>query len=155
VIRNKSITPPSTESAGEPKNLLAEPNRRRSILYHLLVPGGRWLTTMTMPSWFAGRYSSRFHKRKRGPLLPPPSATINRWMRKLDSWRSGRSGTPASRLPSTESTPTCSATRRSINPPDCGRAISRTFQCGEDFCTRSRSLTAQRGRFCRGDCGIR
>src|SRR5260221_9926085 len=51
--------------------------RRCSILFHLLVPGGRWLTTMSMPSWLASFCSSRFHSRTRDPLLPPPSAVIS------------------------------------------------------------------------------
>src|SRR5258705_3133779 len=51
--------------------------RRCSILFHLLVPGGRWLTTMSRSSSLASFCSSRFHKRTREPLLPPPSAVIN------------------------------------------------------------------------------
>ncbi len=46
--------------------------RRCSILFHLLVPGGRWLTTMSRPSSLASFCSSRFHSRTREPLLPPP-----------------------------------------------------------------------------------
>src|SRR5260370_7892009 len=48
--------------------------RRCSILFHLLVPGGRWLTTMSRPSSLASFCNSRFHSRTRVPLLPPPSA---------------------------------------------------------------------------------
>src|SRR2546421_3719137 len=51
--------------------------RRCSILFHLLVPGGRWLTTMSRPSSLASFCSSRFHSRTREPLLPPPSAVIS------------------------------------------------------------------------------
>src|SRR5882762_6164549 len=51
--------------------------RRCSILFHLLVPGGRWLTTMSRSSSLASFCSSRFHKRTREPLLPPPSAVIS------------------------------------------------------------------------------
>src|ERR1700720_3793358 len=51
--------------------------RRCSILFHLLVPGGRWLTTMSRPSSLASLCNSRFHSRTREPLLPPPSAVIN------------------------------------------------------------------------------
>src|SRR5437762_14188337 len=49
---------------------------RCSILFHLLVPGGRWLTAMSTPSSLASFCSSRFHSRTREPLLPPPSAVI-------------------------------------------------------------------------------
>src|SRR3979411_1000028 len=42
--------------------------RRCSILFHLLVPGGRWLTTMSRPSSLASFCSSRFHSRNPGPL---------------------------------------------------------------------------------------
>ena len=49
------------------------PSGRCSILFHLLVPGGRWLTTMSMPSWLARFWSSHFHSRTREPLLPPPA----------------------------------------------------------------------------------
>src|SRR5215470_10307543 len=49
-------------------------NRRCSILFHLLVPGGRWLTTMSRPSSLASFCNSRFHSRTREPLLPPPPA---------------------------------------------------------------------------------
>src|SRR3974390_1688676 len=48
--------------------------RRCSILFHLLGPGGRWLTTMSSPSSLASFRSSRFHSRTREPLLPPPPA---------------------------------------------------------------------------------
>src|SRR2546423_14962679 len=51
--------------------------RRCSILFHLLVPGGRWLTTMSRSSSLASFCSSRFHSRTREPLLPPPSAGVN------------------------------------------------------------------------------
>src|SRR5258708_38696775 len=49
-------------------------NRRCSILFHLLVPGGRWQTVMARSSSSANRCSSSFHKRTLAPLLPPPSA---------------------------------------------------------------------------------
>src|SRR5712671_3050151 len=39
--------------------------RRCSILFHLLVPGGRWLTTMSRANWLASFCSSRFHSRTR------------------------------------------------------------------------------------------
>jgi hypothetical protein len=56
---------------------LMNENRRCSILFHLLVPGGKWLTAMSMPISLARRCSSRFHRRRREPLLPPPSAVMS------------------------------------------------------------------------------
>ena len=53
-------------------------NRRRSILFHLLVPGGRWPTVIGTLSWSASFCSSSFHSRTHEPLLPPPSAVINK-----------------------------------------------------------------------------
>src|SRR5512132_3400625 len=38
-------------------------NRRCSIRFHLLVPGGRWQTVMLRPSSLANACSSRFHRR--------------------------------------------------------------------------------------------
>src|ERR1700757_133856 len=52
---------------------LMKEKRRCSILFHLLVPGGRWLTTMSRPSSLASFCNSRFHSRTREPLLPPPA----------------------------------------------------------------------------------
>src|SRR5207245_1461054 len=37
--------------------------RDTPILFHLLVPGGRWLTTMSMPRSLASFWSSRFRSR--------------------------------------------------------------------------------------------
>src|SRR5262249_29801122 len=42
---------------------LMKEKRRCSILCHLLVPGGRWLTTMSRPSSLASFCSSHFHSR--------------------------------------------------------------------------------------------
>src|SRR5437660_4728606 len=59
--------------------------RRCSILFHLLVPGGKWQTVMGRFSSLANFWSSTFHRRTRYPLLPPPSALI---MRRLAlGWR--------------------------------------------------------------------
>ena len=49
---------------------------RCSILFHLLAPGGRWHTVISMPSSSASFCNSIFHRRMREPLLPPPSAII-------------------------------------------------------------------------------
>ena len=48
-----------------------------TILFHLLVPGGRWHTVTDKPASVARRASSYFHRRTRDPLLPPPSAQIS------------------------------------------------------------------------------
>src|SRR6266404_5583497 len=53
---------------------LMKEKSRCSILFHLLVPGGRWQTMMSRPSSLASFWSSRFHSRTREPLLPPPPA---------------------------------------------------------------------------------
>src|SRR5208337_1766321 len=53
--------------------MVMKEKRRCSILFHLLVPGGRWQTVMGMPSVSAKFWSSIFQRRTRWPLLPPPS----------------------------------------------------------------------------------
>ena len=53
-------------------------NRRCSILFHLLVPGGKWQTPICRPVWSARRYSSVFHNLVRLPFEPPQSAVIVR-----------------------------------------------------------------------------
>src|SRR5207253_6928729 len=68
--------PVADERLGAPV-LTDEGEEPVSILFHLLVPGGRWLTTMSKPSSLASFYNSRFHSRTREPLLPPPSAVIS------------------------------------------------------------------------------
>src|ERR1035437_4551088 len=51
--------------------------RRCSILFHLLVPGGRWQTVMSSPVSAARVASSVFQVRRRLPLAPPESAVIS------------------------------------------------------------------------------
>ena len=53
-------------------------NRRCSILFHLLVPGGKWQTMIFRPVSLASFYSSVFHRRVRLPFEPPQSAVIIR-----------------------------------------------------------------------------
>ena len=48
-------------------------NSRCSILFHLLVPDGRWHTVIVRPVVAASSASSVFHCRVRYPLEPPPS----------------------------------------------------------------------------------
>ena len=55
-------------------------NSRCSILFHLLVPGGKWQTEISKPVSFARRCISNFHRRTLAPLLPPLSAVINNWL---------------------------------------------------------------------------
>ena len=52
-------------------------NSRCSILFHLLVPGGRCATVTAKPVSLAKRCNSRFHSRTRTPLLLPQSAVIS------------------------------------------------------------------------------
>jgi hypothetical protein len=52
-------------------------NIRCSILFHLLVPGGKWHTWMAIPSPAARSCKATFQSRHRLPLLPPPSAVIS------------------------------------------------------------------------------
>ena len=63
--------------------LVMKANSRCSILFHLLVPGGRWVTVIFRPVSLARRCNSRFHSRTRGPLLPPQSAVM------VKTWRWG------------------------------------------------------------------
>src|SRR6266699_6700867 len=52
------------------------------ILFHLLVPGGKWHTEIRSPISSANRCNSTFHRRHRLPFDPPPSAVIsNRFAR--------------------------------------------------------------------------
>src|SRR4029434_10334143 len=52
-------------------------NIRCSILFHLLVPGGKWHTEMCSPISSANLCNSTFHRRQRLPFDPPPSAVIS------------------------------------------------------------------------------
>jgi hypothetical protein len=54
--------------------MLMNENSRCSILFHVLVPGGKWQTEISIPSSFASCCSSTFHSLILGPLLPPASA---------------------------------------------------------------------------------
>src|SRR5262249_29230830 len=66
-------------TSGFPRQFwLMNENRRCSILFHLLVPGGKWQTETSIPVSSANRCNSHFHNLTRAPLLPPASAVINR-----------------------------------------------------------------------------
>ena len=53
-------------SSGRPRQfLLMYPNSRCSILFHLLVPGGKWQTLIAIPNSSANPCSSTFHNRVR------------------------------------------------------------------------------------------
>ena len=56
--------------------MLRKLNRRCSIEFLWLVPGGKWLTWIVRPLAVAKRWSATFHSRARAAWLPPPSATI-------------------------------------------------------------------------------
>jgi hypothetical protein len=86
--RGSALAPPSMVLAiswmmtswlisGRPRQLrVMWENMRCSILFHLLVPGGRWRTWMGISSLVASSCRATFHRRQRLPLLPPPSAVI-------------------------------------------------------------------------------
>src|ERR1017187_10446704 len=50
---------------------------RCSILFHLLVPGGKWQTETAIPVSSANLCRATFHSLVLLPLLPPPSAIIS------------------------------------------------------------------------------
>src|SRR3954447_11497319 len=52
-------------------------NIRCSILFHLLVPGGRWHTLIRNPVASDNSCTASFHSRTRLPLLPPESAVTS------------------------------------------------------------------------------
>src|SRR3954454_14540420 len=72
------LTTTSWLTSGRPRQFwLMNENNRCSILFHLLVPGGKWHTEIRRPVSLAKRCSSSFQSRTRDPLLPPPSAVIS------------------------------------------------------------------------------
>src|SRR3954447_16182608 len=78
VVAAIRLTTTSWLTSGLPRQFwLMNENSRCSILFHLLVPGGRWHTVITKPVSSANCCSSTFHKRTRLPLLPPPAAVIS------------------------------------------------------------------------------
>src|SRR5262249_39314854 len=71
------LTIASRLTSGRPRQFCVMwQNSRCSILFHLLVPGGKWHTLNANPSSSASPCSATFHSRVRTPLLPPPSAVI-------------------------------------------------------------------------------
>jgi hypothetical protein len=56
--------------------LLMKENSRCSILFHLLVPGGKCDTLSVFPNSFDNSCSLVFHSFTRAPLLPPESAVM-------------------------------------------------------------------------------
>ena len=52
-------------------------NLNYPLLFHLLVPGGRWATVTLRPVSAAKAASSTFQARTRDPLDPPPPAQIS------------------------------------------------------------------------------
>src|SRR5665213_1311042 len=57
--------------------MLINENSLCSILFHLLVPGGKWHTLTSNPVSLANCCNSVFHNLLRELLLPPPSAVIS------------------------------------------------------------------------------
>ena len=56
---------------------LMKEKSRCSILFHLLGFGGKWQTEISNSMSSASFCNSHFQRRKREPLLPPPSAVIS------------------------------------------------------------------------------
>src|SRR5512135_1596893 len=72
------FTTTSRLTRGRPRQFsVMEQNIRCSILFHLLVPGGKWHTEIRRPVSSANSCNCTFHSRQRLPLEPPPSAVIN------------------------------------------------------------------------------
>src|SRR5215831_3882217 len=72
VVAAIRLTITSWLTSGFPRQFwLMKENSRCSILFHLLVPGGKWDTAIVNPVSSANRWSSSFHSRTRDPLLPP------------------------------------------------------------------------------------
>src|SRR3990172_1862449 len=77
-VREISLTIVSQSRNGSPRQFEEmKENKRCSILFHLLVPGGKWQTDRHRPVSSASFCSSSFQRRKREPLLPPPSPVIS------------------------------------------------------------------------------
>src|SRR6266851_401416 len=72
------LTITSRVSKGRPRQLsVMWQNIRCSILFHLLVPLGKWHTAISSPPSLANFSHSTFHRRHRLPFEPPPSAVIS------------------------------------------------------------------------------
>ena len=75
------LTIVSILTSGFPRQFwLIYENIRCSILFHLLVPGGKWHTEISKFISTAKRCNSLFHSLTRDPLLPPPSAVISNFV---------------------------------------------------------------------------
>ena len=86
-------------SSGLPRQFwVMNANRRCSMRFHLLVPGGKCATVISSPIWSASACSSVFHSRTRTPLLLPQSAVITRKSFRFRCSRvaSGQRGWPSS-----------------------------------------------------------
>ena len=71
VVAAIRLTMTSWLTSGWPRQFwVMNENRRCSIWFHLLVPGGKWQTEISKPVSFASRCISNFHRRTLAPLLP-------------------------------------------------------------------------------------
>src|SRR5664280_2303607 len=78
VVAPMSSTTTSWLLNGRPRQFIVMcANRRCSIRFHLLVPGGKWQTVIASPVCCASWASSHFHNRTREPFDPPASALIS------------------------------------------------------------------------------
>src|SRR5260370_33357565 len=65
-------------TSGCPRQLrLMYEKSRCSMVFHLLVPGGKGLVVMGLPVRLGNCCGFHFHSRSRAPLLPPASAVIS------------------------------------------------------------------------------
>src|SRR4051812_50014589 len=72
------LTMISRLTSGRPRQFCVTwQNRRCSILFHLLVPGGKWHTWTVSPVRSATSCRATFHSRQRLALDPPPSAAMS------------------------------------------------------------------------------
>ena len=79
VVHPMRLTMTAWLSSGLPRQFsVIWQNIRCSILFHLLVPGGKWHTEIFNRIWLESSCSATFHSRERLLLLPPRSYRIDR-----------------------------------------------------------------------------
>lgn len=73
------LTMTSSDSRGRPRHLFdIWAKRRCSTLFHLLVLGGRWHTSTSMPPRSQNPRGPGFHRRDLPGFEPPPSQHTSR-----------------------------------------------------------------------------
>src|SRR5215468_7362299 len=76
-VRNQLNDSLIADQRSSPPVLVMKENMRCSILFHLLVPGGKCETWICKPVTLARPCRPTFHSRERLALLPPASAMIS------------------------------------------------------------------------------